>query len=181
MCVGLVGVDCAVSGCVCLSPSQSSSGAKPPTGKTCKAGNSKKKKKRTKTLSTNKKLSSTVNSYNAITIQRGSLQHHLSNLGNLFLTHLQHGVQHMDLASLLSSLRQSEALRWSHPGDPLDHSLHPGELHQHILILWTQALHTHCIVSCLTHHLWDTGEVGGLGATERERIWKQCLRKWGFT
>lgn len=81
---------------------------------------------------------------------------------SLTLTHLQHGVQHVDLTSLLSSLRQSKALRWAHPGDPLDHSLHPGEFHQHILVLWTQAMHIHCVVNRLTHHLCGT------------RGWRRC-------
>lgn len=74
---------------------------------------------------------------------------------HVFLTHLQHGVQHVDLAGLVSSLGQSEALWRSHPGDPLDHSLHPGELHQHILVLRTQTLHTYYVINCLTKHLWD--------------------------
>lgn len=81
-------------------------------------------------------------------------------------THLQHGVQQVDLARLLSILRQSEAMRRPHPVDALDHPLHPRELHQHVLVLRTEAAHTHGIVNGLTHHLRDEGGVGGLGTLE---------------
>jgi len=77
----------------------------------------------------------------------------ISRTVSLSVTHLQHGVQHVDLAGLVPGLRQSEALRRAHPVDPLDHSLQPGELHQHILLLWTQAQLPHGVVNRLTHHL----------------------------
>ncbi|TNN69443.1 hypothetical protein EYF80_020277 [Liparis tanakae] len=71
--------------------------------------------------------------------------------------HLQHGVQHVDLAGLVPGLRQSEALGGAHPVDPLHHSLQPGELHQHVLLLWTQAQRPHGVVHRLTHHLSGGG------------------------
>lgn len=74
------------------------------------------------------------------------------------ITHLQHGVQHLNFAGLLSGLAQSEALRGSHPGDPLDHPLNSGEFHQHVLVLRTQPTRIQRVIHRLTHHL--CGEVG---------------------
>lgn len=71
----------------------------------------------------------------------------------LFLTDLQHGVQHVDLAGLVSGLRESKALRWSDPGNPLNHSLHTGEFHQHVLVLRSQPAHVYRVVNGLTQHL----------------------------
>lgn len=74
------------------------------------------------------------------------------------LAHLQHGVQHVDFAGLLSGLGQSESLRGSHPGDTLHHPLHSGELHQYVLVLRAQPTHIRCVIKRLTHHLCGEAE-----------------------
>lgn len=71
------------------------------------------------------------------------------------MTHLQHGVQQLDLAGLLPVLSQSEAVRRPHPVYPLHHPLHPRELHQHVLVLLAQAAHADSVVSGLARHLQD--------------------------
>lgn len=86
----------------------------------------------------------------------------------LALSHLQRGVQHVNFAGLLPGLGQSKALRGSHPGDPLDHPLNPGEFHQHVLLLRTQPTHIHCVIERLTRHL--CGEVEALMRTQHSRV-----------
>ena len=86
------------------------------------------------------------------------------------LAHLQHGVQHVDFAGLLSGLGQRKPLRGSHPGNPLDHSLNSGEIHQHVLVLRTQPTHTHCIIERLTQHLCGEAE-------QLTRTTKKCAKE----
>lgn len=149
VCVGLAAAECAAWGCECLWLSRNSWEAQRPTGKTYRPENSENKRKEFCYWSPFKDLN----------IER-RLQHHLSLTHYiLFFTDLQHRVQHVDLAGLVSGLRQSKALWRSHPRYPLDHSLHPGELHQHILVLRTQPAHTQCVVNCFTQHLWGTWQI----------------------
>lgn len=83
-------------------------------------------------------------------------------------THLQHGVQQVDLARLLSVLSQSEAVRRPHPVHALHHPLHLRELHQHVLVLLAQAAHAHGVVSGLANHLRYAGRSFGQGSKLRE-------------
>lgn len=88
----------------------------------------------------------------------------------LCLTHLQHTVQHVHFSGLMPRLRQSKALWGSDPGDPLDHSLHPGKLHQHILVLWTQTSHKNSVVKGLTQNLMESRQEAFRGTEKQDNF-----------